>query len=66
MFTPETLPEFLKEKELALFLNISPATLRRWRWAHKGIRAIRIEGSVRYMRADVLAFIEDAPQSGGS
>ncbi len=66
MSTPETLPEFLTEKDLADLIKVAPATLRRWRWAHTGVRAIRLGGCIRYKRADVLAFIEDAPQSGGS
>ena len=60
------LPEFLTEQDLADLLKVARATLRRWRWAHKGPLARKICGSVRYLRADVLAFIHAAPKVGGS
>ena len=48
----------LDEKEVAKTLNVKVATLRRWRWAGKGPRFLKIGGAVRYDPADVQAFIE--------
>ena len=48
----------LNEKEVADTLNVKVATLRRWRWAGKGPRFLKIGGAVRYDPADLQAFIE--------
>ena len=53
--TPDRL---LDEKEVASILNINVATLRRWRWAGKGPRFLKIGGAVRYEQSDIVAFIE--------
>ena len=50
----------LKEHEAAERLSLEVATLRRWRWAGKGPRFLKIEGAVRYDQADLSAFIEGA------
>ena len=55
LHTPDRL---LNEKEVASILNINVATLRRWRWAGKGPRFLKIGGAVRYDPADLAAFIE--------
>ena len=44
--------------EAAAFLNISVKTLRRWRWAGKPPRFVKIGYAVRYDPADLSAFIE--------
>ncbi len=48
----------LNENEVAGTLNVKVATLRRWRWAGKGPRFLKIGGAVRYDPADLQAFIE--------
>ncbi len=53
-----TLRRLLNEKEVANTLNIKVATLRRWRWAGKGPRFLKIGAAVRYDRADLQGFIE--------
>ncbi len=51
-------PRLLKEAEAAAILNIEVATLRRWRWAGKPPRFLKIGGAVRYDQGDLAAFIE--------
>ena len=48
----------LKESEAASFLNLSVKTLRRWRWAGKPPRFLKIGAAVRYDPADLAALIE--------
>jgi len=48
----------IDEHEAAEILNLKVATLRRWRWAHKGPCWIKLGGSVRYRRSDLDAFME--------
>ena len=55
LHTPDRL---LNEKEVANTLNIKVATLRRWRWAGKGLRFVKLGAAVRYDPADLAAFIE--------
>lgn len=51
--------DLLTEKEASALLGLSPVTLSNWRGAGKGPRYRKLGArSVRYMRADVLAFIE--------
>ena len=49
---------FITENEAAEYLCLSPATLRRWRWAGKGPEFVKIGGAVRYDPVDIDAFIE--------
>ncbi len=50
----------VNETEAAAILGLSVKTLRRWRWAGRGIRYIKLGkgGAVRYDPADLVAFIE--------
>ena len=48
----------LREQQAAELLNIEVATLRRWRWAGKPPRFLKIGGAVRYDPSDLDAFIE--------
>ncbi len=50
----------LYEKVVAGTLNVKVATLRRWRWAGKGPRFLKIGGAVRYDLSDLEAFITAA------
>ncbi len=48
----------LNETEAARILAMQVTTLRRWRWAGKGPRFVKIGAAVRYDPADLTAFIE--------
>jgi excisionase family DNA binding protein len=54
-----TNPEFMTVDEVAELLTVSPATVRYWRQFRTGPRSFKLGGSVRYRRADVLAWLED-------
>jgi hypothetical protein len=56
----------VNEIEAALRLGLSPTTLRRWRWAGKGPRFLKIGGAVRYELADLELFIEASRRSSTS
>ncbi len=69
MHTPETEtnpPTLLTEKDAARFLNLRVATLRRWRWAGKGPRFIKLGASVRYDEADLRDFVNSGRRSSTS
>ncbi len=55
-----------KEQEAARVLDLSVKTLRRWRWAGKGPRFLKIGGAVRYDPADLEAFMRDARRTSTS
>ena len=48
----------LNETEAARILAMRVTTLRRWRWAGRGPRFIKVGAAVRYDPADLTAFIE--------
>ena len=56
----------LNESQAADLLNIKVPTLRRWRWAGKGPRFLKIGGAVRYDRADLEGFIASARRTSTS
>ena len=47
----------VNETEAARILSLSVKTLRRWRWAGKPPRFIKVGAAVRYDPADLDAFI---------
>lgn len=48
----------LNEQQAAQFLGLSVKTLRRWRWAGRPPRYVKLGASVRYDPADLVAYIE--------
>lgn len=55
---------FLTEQQAAPQLGLSPATLRRWRWAGKGPVYVKLGGAVRYRPKDLVAFVNAGQQAG--
>ncbi|MDD9912305.1 MAG: helix-turn-helix domain-containing protein [Alphaproteobacteria bacterium] len=49
--------ELLNESQVAQFLDLSRATLRKWRWEGKGPRFIKLGHRVMYRQCDIEAFI---------
>ncbi len=47
----------LSEHEAASLLGISLPTLRRWRYRRRGPSFVRFRRTIRYRRADIVAFI---------
>jgi hypothetical protein len=50
------------EHEAAARLGLTVATLRRWRWARRGIHWVKVGAAVRYVPSDITAFIEAGRQ----
>ena len=55
----------LTENEVAQRLNVSLASLRRWRLERRGPRFVKLGSLVRYQPQDVEAWLASLP-SGGS
>ncbi len=58
MFEIQSTPTLVNETEAASILKLKVTTLRRWRWAGKGPRFLKIGAAVRYDSADLTTFIE--------
>lgn len=57
--------DLLDERAAAAILGASVQTLRNWRWRGEGPRYRKIGARlVRYVRADLLAFIEGTQDRG--
>jgi len=52
------LPVMMTPAQTAEALEVSPATLARWRWAGRGPKFVKYGKHVRYRRQDVVDFIE--------
>jgi excisionase family DNA binding protein len=53
-----TADEYLTIKELSALLKVPEPTLRYWRHCGKAPRAIKINGTLRFPRSGVLAWLE--------
>jgi hypothetical protein len=53
------------EKRTSSWLGASIGTLRRWRAQGRGPRYRKIGALVRYVPADVAAFLDACPRGGG-
>ena len=58
MTTENTTLALVNETEAARILGLSVKTLRRWRWAGRGPRFLKLGAAVRYDPADLAAYIE--------
>jgi predicted DNA-binding transcriptional regulator AlpA len=54
----------MNEFGVAEMLNLSVASLRRWRLLNKGPRFLKIGASVRYREADVLSWLQTRTMGG--
>jgi predicted DNA-binding transcriptional regulator AlpA len=52
----------IDEREAARRLGLKVATLRRWRWARRGPRWVKIGAAVRYEPPEITALIEAGRQ----
>jgi predicted DNA-binding transcriptional regulator AlpA len=53
----QEIEHLLNEYQAAAFLNLAVPTLRRWRWAGRGPRFVKIGAAVRYEPAELEAYI---------
>jgi hypothetical protein len=58
--------ELLRETEAASLMGLSTRTLQKWRWNGKGPKFLRLNGAVRYDRADLQTFISLARRTSTS
>ena len=58
--------QLLNEHQAAAVLGLKVATLRRWRWAGKTPRFLKIGAAVRYEPAELAAYIEAARRTSTS
>lgn len=55
-----TTPEMLNEHQVAKFVQLSVASLRRWRLFRTGPKYLKIGAAVRYRREDVETWLSSA------
>ncbi len=53
------LPEVATSTQVAKFVQSTPDALAQDRYRRRGIPYVKIGGRVRYLRADVLKFLDD-------
>jgi predicted DNA-binding transcriptional regulator AlpA len=63
--TTNTIEPLWDKQTTAKYLGISTKSLDRWIATHRGPRARRMGGRIRYTPADVLAFVENCEALGG-
>lgn len=54
----------LNEKQVAAFLGISLAALRRWRYEGKGPRFTKLSAAVRYSQDSLEEWLATRPRGG--
>ena len=64
--TTKPTSRLLKEAEAAEMLGLEVSTMRRWRWAGRGPRYLKLGGAVRYDPADIEAFKEASRRASTS
>jgi len=60
MTAPPAGPALLTEAEAATFLRLKPVTLKKWRCTGRGPAFVRLGSTVRYEKAELLAYVECA------
>lgn len=55
-------PNLLAQADVARLLNVSPQTVRTWRWAKKGPPFRKLHGRVLYEEQDVLHWVAAQPK----
>lgn len=56
--------QLINERQTAAILAVSVGALRRWRYEGRGPRVTRIEGCVRYSKADLEDFLRKSSVAG--
>jgi excisionase family DNA binding protein len=62
-FLPKV-PEMMNDQQVAEYLNMSAASLRKWRRLGGGPKFLKIGRSVRYRREDVETWLSSCPGLG--
>jgi excisionase family DNA binding protein len=57
---------FVTEKEVARQLNVSLASLRKWRLAQRGPRFVKVGALVRYRPEELERWMETLPAGGAT
>lgn len=57
--------DLLTETEVADYLHVSVATLRKWRLTSRGPLFLKLGSLVRYRPEDVESWLSSCPQRGG-
>jgi hypothetical protein len=65
VLTPEDLPAIATPPQVAMVVQTSVDSLAQDRYRRRGIPYVKISGRVRYLRADVLAYL-NANRVGGA
>lgn len=58
--------DYLNSQQLADMLGVGLTTVEGWRRRGKGPPYVPVEGSIRYLKADIEAWIERLKQKGAS
>ena len=58
--------KLLKDTEIARMLEVSVATVRRWRLLNQGPRYLKLGASVRYRLEDLQEFLRNCAVSGAA
>lgn len=62
--TSIALETFLNEHDVAQMLNVSVATVRRWRLLGKGPKFLKLSSACRYRNEDIDAWLASRPTGG--
>jgi predicted DNA-binding transcriptional regulator AlpA len=57
-------PELLTESDVAAILQVSLASVRRWRFERHGPKYLKVGASVRYRRTDLTQWLDSRPAGG--
>lgn len=57
------LPKLATRAQVAAYTGLSVPTLARWAPEHKGPRFVRLGARVRYLREDVLAWLDSLAEA---